>query len=75
MREKQRGMRFFFSVIECYSRALLIHFSPVNYLLCENYPLSTTQGDCFASCENVVSRSIWGTIPGKIHGLNFKFII
>ena len=29
-----------------------------------NYPLSTTQGDCFASCENVF-QSIWCTIPPK----------
>ena len=36
MQEKQRGMRFFFfSVIEYHSRAFLVHFLPLNYLLCE----------------------------------------
>ena len=39
---------------------LLVRFSPLIYLLCEihcNYPLTTTQGDRFASCDKDVSRS------------------
>ena len=35
-------------------------FSPLKYLLWEkyrNYPLTTTQGDRLASCENIVSRT------------------
>ena len=28
-----------------------------------NYPLTTTQGDRFASCENIVSRSQNSSLP------------
>ena len=28
-----------------------------------NYPLTTTQGDLFASCENIVSRSQTSSLP------------
>ena len=28
-----------------------------------NYPLTTTQGDRFASCENIVSRSQTSSLP------------
>ena len=38
-----------------------------------NYPLTTTQGDRFASCENIVSRSQTSSLPptprprGRLH--------
>ena len=46
---------------------LPVRFSLVlKYLLWEkncNYPLTTTQGDRFASCENIVSRFQTSSLP------------
>ena len=61
MQEKQRGMIllfffFFFSIFESFP--LPVRFLLLKYLLWEkycNYPLTTTQGDLFASCgQNIV---------------------
>ena len=43
-------------------------FSPLKYLLWEkyrNYPLTTTQGDRLASCENIVSRTQTSSLPPR----------
>ena len=56
MREKQRG--FFLPIIDLFP--LQVCFSLLKCLHWEkhcNYLMTTTQGDRFASCENIVSRS------------------
>ena len=59
MQEKQRCMILFFSNFQSF--LLWVRFSLLlKYLLWEkyyNYPLTITQGDHFASCANIVSRS------------------
>ena len=36
-----------------------------------NYPLTTKQGDRFASCENIVSRSQTSSLPSLVvHNMN-----
>ena len=58
-----RGLLLFFSIIELFP--LLVRFSPLKHILnfvknrLQLYPLTTTQGDRFASCENIVPPPPW----------------
>ena len=52
------GITLFFQLLNYFF--FWFSFSPLRYLLWEkyrNYPLTTTQGDRLASCENIVSRT------------------
>ena len=74
-RKTKRHEIFFFQLLNIILELFWFTFHLWTIYFVKNYPLSTTQGDCFVSCENVVSQFVWGTIPAKIHGLNFQFII
>ena len=58
MREKRTGITLFFSIIELFP--LQVRFLFRKYC---NYLLTTTQGDCFASCENIFSWSQTSSLP------------
>ena len=64
--QTKRG--FFFPIIDLFP--LRVRFSLLKCLLWEkhcNYLMTTTQGDRFASCENIVSRSKNSSSPPPPH--------
>ena len=56
----------------------LVRFSPLKYLLCEkihcNYPLTTTQGDLFTSCESVFKASLHAKFYAKERSPKYRFL-
>ena len=70
MQEKQRCMILFFPIFKAFlissAGSLLASIKSLKNIYCGkkcNYPLTTTQGDRFASCENIVSRSQNSSLP------------
>ena len=69
MQEKQRCMILFFSIFQAFlisSAGSLLASKKSKNIYCGekcNYPLTLTQGDRFASCENIVCQSQTSSLP------------
>ena len=78
MQEKQRCMILFFPIFKAFlissAGSLLASIKSLKNIYCGkkcNYPQTTTQGDRFASCENIVSRSQTSSLPSLVvHNMN-----
>ena len=76
IREKNKEAWHFFLTIDLFP--LLVRFSPLKYLLCEkihcNYPLTTTQGDHFTSCESIFKASLHAKFYTKERSPKYRFL-
>ena len=78
MREKQIRHYIIFSIIELFPLLIFFLASEIfrRYLLWEkyrNYPLTNTQGDRLASCENIVSRTQALSFIARFYALSLDF--